>query len=272
MEYVEVSQSAWVTRITMNRPQLHNAFNAEMIAELIIAFEQAAVDAQCRVVILEGAGTHFSAGADLAWMKSMAQLSYEDNLADAEQLQLLMKRVYSMPKPVVAQVQGASYGGALGLICACDIAIAEMNAIFCLSEVRIGLAPAVISPYVIAAIGVRHARRYMLTAEKIAVQQAIDLGLINECCPATKLSVRVDEIAATIASNGPQAVSTCKRLIQTLSPVPMNDVTRKLTIEVIADLRVSAEGQEGLNAFLNKRAPRWVAVQQQNHFPDGEDR
>jgi len=264
MEFVKLVNAGAVTRIIMNRPQLHNAFNAQMIAELTQAFQQAATDDYCRVVILQSEGSNFSAGADLNWMQSMAELDYQDNLADARQLAELMHQVYCLPKMVIARVQGAAYGGALGLICACDVAIAEQSASFCLSEVKIGLAPAVISPYVIAAMGERNARRYMLTAEVIDAVKAHALGLIHEYCATAELDQRVTQLAQTAAANGPNAVATCKQLIQSIANWPegsegsgVSAEIRELTATVIARLRVTDEGQEGLTAFLQKRVPAW---------------
>lgn len=257
MEFVVVSNQPPVTKISMNRPSLHNAFNDQMIAELTSAFKAAAADDRCRVVILQSEGKHFSAGADLNWMRSMATLTREQNREDAMRLADLMHTVYSLPKIVVAKVKGASYGGALGLISACDIAFADSTATFCLSEVKIGLAPAVISPYVIQAMGLRNARRYMLSAEVFDAHAAQSVGVVHDVCAPTVLDEMVMNFADKVSQNGPNAVRHCKQLIQSIAYEAIGDRTNILTTDVIAELRVSEEGQEGLSAFLHKRSPAW---------------
>ncbi|MEE2731787.1 MAG: enoyl-CoA hydratase/isomerase family protein [Pseudomonadota bacterium] len=257
MEFVQLEKQGPIASITMNRPQLHNAFNDQMILELTQAFKQVGSDGDCRVVVLQAAGKNFSAGADLNWMKSMATLTRDENRADALQLAELMHVVYSLPKVVIGKVSGASYGGALGLITACDIAIAARGATFCLSEVRIGLAPAVISPYVIEAMGIKNARRYMLTAEVFNADQAQAMNVVNEVVAAEALEEAVMSLAQLIAKNGGQAMARCKQLIQDIGKAPLGEQTKTVTAEVIADLRVSPEGQEGLAAFLEKREPAW---------------
>ena len=264
MDFITVSQQSAITFITMNRPALHNAFNDQMIAEMTSAFLDAGRDSSCRVVVLQSEGKHFSAGADLNWMKNMAGLTREENRADAMRLAELMYTVYTLPKMVIAHVKGASYGGALGLICACDVAFAERDATFCLSEVKIGLAPAVISPYVIEAMGMRNARRFMLSAEVFNAQLATALGVVHEVCDAMEVESRIRDYAAAATQNGPNAVQQCKQLIQSIGHDKIGAHTSSVTADLIAELRVSEEGQEGLTAFLQKRIPSWRSGQNQS--------
>lgn len=261
MEFVLLEKQGPISIITMNRPKLHNAFNDQMILELTDAFKQAGSDDSCRVVVLQAAGKNFSAGADLNWMKSMATLTKEENFADAMQLAELMHVVYSLPKVVIGKVTGASYGGALGLITACDIAIAATGATFCLSEVRIGLAPAVISPYVIEAMGIKNSRRYMLSAEVFNAEQANTMNVVNDVVAPEELDQEVMNLANLIAKNGANAVARCKQLIQDIGKASIGDNSKAVTAEVIADIRVSEEGQEGLAAFLEKREPAWRSAE-----------
>lgn len=261
MEFVLLEKQGPISFITMNRPKLHNAFNDQMILELTEAFKQAGSDDGCRVVVLQAAGKNFSAGADLNWMKSMATLTKEENRTDAMQLAELMHVVYSLPKVVIGKVVGASYGGALGLITACDIAVAASGATFCLSEVRIGLAPAVISPYVIEAMGIKNARRYMLSAEVFNAEQANAMNVVNQVVAADELDQEVMNLANLIAKNGANAVARCKQLIQDIGKASIGENSKAITAEVIADIRVSAEGQEGLAAFLEKREPAWRSAE-----------
>lgn len=265
MEFVIVSQQSGIITISMNRPSLHNAFNDQMIVELTAAFNIAAKDSECRVVILQSEGKNFSAGADLNWMKSMATLTRNQNRDDAMRLAQLMHTVYTLPKMVIAKVKGASYGGALGLISACDVAFADSRATFCLSEVKIGLAPAVISPYVIEAMGLRNARRYMLSAEVFDAQVAQNIGVVHEVCDLSILDETVMKFAGNASQNGPEAVQHCKQLVQSIAHETIGSQTNMLTADVIADLRVSEEGQEGLAAFLQKRSPAW-----RSELPDSE--
>ena len=244
-------------RICINRPKLHNAFNDHVIGLLIAAFDVAATDDQVRVVILQSEGKNFSAGADLNWMKGMAQLNLEDNRQDAAELARLMHVIYTCPKPVIARIQGASFGGALGLIACSDIAVATSNARFCLSEVKIGLVPAVISPYVSKAIGARAAQRYFITAEQFNADKALQLGLLHEVVNDESLDDVVNTIAETLVANGPQAVAAAKTLAHYVSDNAINDKTITYTTDLIAKIRVSSEGQEGLSAFLEKRKANW---------------
>ncbi len=247
-----------VTRITLDRPDKRNAFDSDVMAALADALEQAGRDARCRVVILQGSGKHFSAGADLGYMKQTAALSHDDNVADAMALAGLMQTLDRLHKPTIARVQGAAFGGALGLICACDIAIAGDNARFCLSEARLGLAPAAIAPYVVRAMGPRQARRYFLTTEEIAAERAAELGVVHEVVPLEDLDETVEQIAAGLLNNGPVALDACKRLVARTQEDGPDAALIRYTAELIAGLRTGDEGQEGLQAFLDKRPPTWI--------------
>lgn len=253
------TDSRGIATLWLNRADKHNAFNAEMIAELIRALRQVAADDSLRFLILRGRGKHFSAGADLAWMQASAALDYAANLRDAHELGELMSQLYHLPCPTLAVVQGAAFGGAVGLAACCDIAIGACEASFSLSEVRIGLAPAVISPYVVQAIGERAARRYALSAERFNGERARELGLLAECYPAAELESEVEQWVATLLLNSPQAMRETKALLHGVGSGVLSDALRQRTESVIAGIRISEEGQEGLNAFLEKRTPAWQA-------------
>lgn len=241
----------------LNRPHKHNAFNAEMIRELTLALAAVRADERLRFLLLRGHGRHFSAGADLAWMQHAATLDYAANLADSQELAELMYRLHDLPVPTLAVVQGAAFGGAVGLVSCCDMAIGALDAQFSLSEVRIGLAPAVICPFVVQAIGERAARRYALTAERFDGPRARELGLLAECYPAEELESRIEEWIATLLLNGPQAMRASKALLREAGSGVLGPALRQFTESAIARIRVSAEGQEGLDAFLEKRTPAW---------------
>jgi methylglutaconyl-CoA hydratase len=243
----------------LNRPQRHNAFDARMIGELIAALDEIATDASLRFLLLRGRGRHFCAGADLDWMRQAAQLDIHANLADAEQLAQLMYDLQALPLPCLAVVQGAAFGGALGLVACCDIAIGSEDALFALSEVRIGLAPAVISPFLVQAIGERATRRYALSAERFDARRACELGLLAECCPAAELQTRVDYWIAQLLQSSPQAMRATKALLREVGPAELSAELRRSSETAIARLRVSPEGQEGLAAFFDKRPPAWQA-------------
>ncbi|GGY57263.1 gamma-carboxygeranoyl-CoA hydratase [Bacterioplanes sanyensis] len=245
-----------IARLTLNRPQVGNAFNAELIAELQQQFERLADDDTVRALVLAGEGKHFCAGADLNWMKQQKDGSQQDNQADALALAQMLKTLNDFPKPTIAMVQGAAFGGALGLICACDMAVAADNARFCLSEVKLGLSPATISPYVLAAMGPRQARRYWLTAELIDAPTAQQLQLVHRVVAAEDLLDQVQHWCQAVVANGPRALAATKQLIQQQS-TELNDALLYSTSDLIARLRVSDEGQEGLTAFLEKRSPAW---------------
>ncbi len=246
-----------IATITLNRPEVHNAFDNVLIHELLLILRRLEADAEVKVIVLKAAGKNFSAGADLNWMRRMVGYSYEENLQDARVLSDLMHTLKFLAKPVIARVQGAVYGGGVGLVACCDIAVASTDAIFCLSEVRIGLTPSVISPYIITAIGERAARRYCLTAEQISAQEALRLGLVAEVTPLEQLDATLQQIISHLLQNGPQAVVAVKSLINRVSRDPYGEENVQKNAELIAVMRVSAEGQEGLTAFLEKRTPSW---------------
>lgn len=242
--------------LTLNRPDIHNAFDDALINELIDALKRIEKDSSIRVVILRSNGKSFSAGADLNWMKRMSDYSEAQNQADSMKLAELMFRLNHLNKPTIALVQGATFGGAVGLVACCDIAIATQHAKFCLSEVKIGLIPAVISPYVIRAIGERQARRYFLSAELITAERALNLGLIHEL--SDDLESKAHDVIHHLLHNSPQAIIEAKRLIETNVTSTFNQELIEETANRIASIRVTEEGQEGLNAFLEKRQPNWI--------------
>jgi methylglutaconyl-CoA hydratase len=247
-----------IATLWLNRPDKNNAFNALVMEELVQALEAVRANESVRFLLLRGRGRHFSAGADLAWMQVSAALSREENLADAQRLTRMMEALYQLPQPTLAVVHGAVFGGALGLVACCDMAIGAEDAVFCLSEVRIGLAPAVISPYVTRAMGERATRRYALTAERFTGRQARLLGLLDEDCPLDQLETTVDHWKSTLLLNSPVALRACKALLQRVGTgATLGDDLRSYTQRCIADLRTGPEGQEGLQAFLEKRIPAW---------------
>lgn len=247
-----------VARITLTRADVHNAFNDSLINELTMALEGMASDERVRAVVLAAQGRHFSAGADLNWMKAMAGFSKEQNLKDAKALAGLMHRLYSLPKPTVALVQGDAYGGGVGLVACCDIALAAEEAHFCLSEVKLGVIPAVISPYILAAIGRRAARRYCLSAERFSSWEAHRLGLVHEVVSAGDLESSCRQILDAILRGGPLAQAETKALIDAVANRPLDDALAADTAALIARVRASEEAKEGISSFLEKRKPAWV--------------
>ncbi|MHB1220094.1 MAG: enoyl-CoA hydratase/isomerase family protein [Alphaproteobacteria bacterium] len=244
--------------VTLNRPEIHNAFDDALIARLSETFESLGGRDDVRVVVVAANGKSFSAGADLGWMRRMANYSEAENRADAERLARLIHVLDSLPKPTVARVQGAAIGGGVGLVAACDVAVASEAASFALSEVRLGLIPAVISPYVIGAIGPRQARRYMLTAERFDAAEAKRIGLVHAAVPAAELDAAVDSVVAALLLGGPEAVRESKALARAVGGSP-DEAMRADTARRIARLRASPEGKEGVSSFLEKRKPRWQA-------------
>lgn len=245
-----------VATVTLNRPELHNAFDDELMRALTARFRALAADPGVRVIVLAAAGKSFSAGADLAWMKRMAGYSHAENLADAGLLGDMLEAIHGAPKPVVARVQGAAFGGGVGLVAACDIALGTERASFCLSEVKLGLVPAMISPYLVQRIGPGAARRYSLTAERFDAQAALRLGLLAEVYPdEAALDAGLATLCAQLAQNGPAALAACKSLYDAVAGQPAR--LREETQRRIAEIRVSTEGQAGLAAFLAKRPPNW---------------
>ncbi len=249
-----------VTRVTLQRPAVRNAFNSALIAELTSAFEQVAHDPDVRVVILAAQGSAFCAGADLNWMQSMASFSWFENLADAQALAHMLHTLYTCPVPIVARVQGDCYGGGVGLAAVCDVLVVAQEVHFCLSEAKLGLVPATISPYVVRALGAQAARRYFVTAERFSAQRAQALGWVHEVCAATELDRQVDAIAQAIVANGPVATRACKALVQDVMDQDMSDTLIADTARLIADIRGSQEGREGIQSFLEKRPPAWASA------------
>ena len=247
-----------VARVRLNNPDKHNAFDDEIIGELTEAFVAIVDNSNVRVMVLGSEGKSFSAGADLEWMKRMASYSYDENLRDASALALMLKTLNEIPQPTIARVQGAAFGGAVGLVSCCDMAVAASAASFSLSEVKIGLVPATISPYVIAAIGQRAARRYFVTAERFDAHRALQLGLVNEVVDAEQLDQEIDRLINTLLANGPEAVTGAKQLVFDVAGKPIDQQLIDATCETIAAIRVSEQGQEGLQAFLERRKPQWI--------------
>ncbi|NQV42757.1 MAG: enoyl-CoA hydratase/isomerase family protein [Candidatus Marinimicrobia bacterium] len=246
-----------IVRVTLNQPEIHNAFDEECIGQLTATFKDLDNDKSVRVLILDAAGKSFSAGADLNWMKKMAEYSYDENDKDSQALADLMSTLYQMKCPTIAAVQGSAYGGGVGLVACCDIAIASRNASFCFSEVKLGLIPAVISPFVVKAIGERAAKRYFITAERFDANRALELGLISESVDEGDLAARVMSIAELIIDNGPEAVIAAKELINDVSNKSLDDQLKMMTANRIAEMRASNQGKEGVNAFLEKRKANW---------------
>lgn len=252
--------SRGIATITINRPEVRNAFDESVIQRLTDHLVELATRDELRVLVITGAGTAFSSGADVNWMRSMAGFSEEQNFEDALQLADLMATLSGFARPTVARVNGHAFGGGVGLVACCDIAIATEDAVFALSEVRLGLVPAVISPYVINAIGARHARRYFLSGEPIAADQARHIGLVHEVVSSADLDQSIENQLSMLLKGGPVAARECKELIGTVDGrlLGADDALRRRTAEIIAQLRVADEGQEGLQAFLEKRAPKWA--------------
>tara|TARA_R110000764_G_scaffold29470_3_gene69033 strand:- start:27183 stop:27983 length:801 start_codon:yes stop_codon:yes gene_type:complete len=247
-----------IATLWLNRPDKNNAFNAEMINELLQAIDAVEAEPGVRFMMLRGRGKHFSAGADLGWMRDCAALDYNANLNDARELAQVMASLAQLKLPTFAVVHGAAFGGALGLISCCDMAIGSVEATFCLSEVRIGLVPAVISPYVVQAMGSRAVRRFALTAERFHGERARELGLLAECYPAAELEDELVQWIDRLLQNGPQAMRATKVLLQEVKNGDMSPPLRRYTESAIARIRVTPEGQEGLSAFLEKRDPAWL--------------
>jgi methylglutaconyl-CoA hydratase len=265
---VDLHKEDGVARVTLARPEVHNAFDDRLIAELTQTLESLDNDAQTRVVVLTGSGASFSAGADLAWMRRMAQASAEENRADALRLARLLRTLDGLSKPTIARVNGAAYGGGVGLIACCDIAIASENATFALSEVKLGLVPAVISPYVIAAIGARQARRWFQSGEVFHAEEAQRIGLLHATAHAQSLESAIDHQCDLFRKTGPLAVKEAKALVRRMAGAVDHDAIDAANADLIARLRVSPEGQEGLGAFLDKRKPAWIRQDTSLSIPD----
>lgn len=245
-----------VVKVILNRPEVHNAFNDSMITELLKVFRKLHEARDIRVVVFTGEGKSFCAGADLNWMKRVKDYSFEENLRESLDISELMYSIYSLPLPTIARVNGAAVGGGMGFVATCDIAVAASDARFSLSEVKLGLVPACISPYVIRKAGEGACREFMLTGERLTAEKAMRLGLVNEVVEPVELDNAVSGFVERLISSGPNAIAICKELLRKV-PAMSLDEAKKMTADAIANLRVSDEGQEGMRAFLEKRKPRW---------------
>ena len=257
-ETIEVQRREGVALIGLNRPEVHNAFNEALIAELTAAVREAGEDPSVRAILLHGAGPSFCAGADLDWMRRMAGYGRDENLADASALAAMLATIAECPKPTVARVHGPAYGGGVGLIACCDVAIGANDATFALSEAKLGLIPATIGPYVVSAIGARQARRYFLTGERFDAAEAYRLGLLHDIVLGSELDARVNEVLGALLVAGPGAQREAKALIRAVADRPVDEDVIADTAERIATVRASDEAREGIAAFLGKRSPAWV--------------
>ncbi len=258
-ELVQVLSDKGVLRLTMNRPEVHNAFDADQQQRMIDALEAAAINPDVKLLVIAGEGKSFSAGGDINYMRSMGGNSYEENLADAERLAHLMKTLNSFPKPTVARVHGAAMGGGVGLICCCDIAIATTAARLALSEIKIGMVPATIAPYVVRTIGEKASRRLFLTGETLSAERAMAVGFLSEVVEVSSLDERIEALEDLLLENSPAGFAKAKWIINHVYDKEINEETIATTVKLIADIRASDEGREGLSAFLEKRKPGWQA-------------
>jgi methylglutaconyl-CoA hydratase len=259
MQTLKTWSNGAVAHVRLNRPEVRNAFNDAVIAELATAFAALGADPAVRAVVLGGEGKAFCAGADLAWMRAMADYTWEQNRADAQKLADMLWTIWSCPLPVVGRVHGDCYAGGVGLAAVCDIVVAADGVNFCLSEAKLGLLPATIAPYVVRALGEQAARRYFVSAERFDARRAAALGFVHEVVEPATLDAKIDEIVAALVANGPLAVKACKRLVHDVAGRPIDDALRADTARRIADIRASAEGKEGVQSFLGKRPPDWLA-------------
>ena len=257
-QHLSITQSGPVARITLTMPEIRNAFSDEVIQAITEAFADVGARADVRAVVLAAEGPAFCAGANLNWMRRMADYTREENLADASKLAAMLRTIAECPKPTIARVQGDVYAGGMGLVAACDMAVSVDTAWYCLSEVKIGLAPATISPYVIRAMGARAAQRYFLTAVRFTAAEAHRIGFVHEVGAADALDAKVDELLTALTSASPAAVVACKTLVADVGGREIDDALIAHTVDGIADIRASAEGREGVQAFLNKRKPAWL--------------
>ena len=259
MRHISVDCQQFVATITLRRPDVRNAFNDEMIAELTQAFAETGLRGDVRCIVLAADGSAFCAGADLNWMRRMADYSHAENAADAAQLAEMLRVIDQCPLPTIAQVQGDVYAGGMGLVAACDMAVSVNSACYCLSEVRLGLIPATISPYVIRAMGARAAHRYFLTAERFDAPEAHRMGFVHSVVSADQLSAAVQAITTAVVSASPDALKACKQLLHAVDGKVINSELIAATVLQIADSRSSAQGKEGVQAFLQKKKPSWLA-------------
>ncbi|MDY0105115.1 methylglutaconyl-CoA hydratase [Paenacidovorax caeni] len=255
---LSITQSGAVARITLTQPEIRNAFSDDVIAELTAAFQDVGARPDVRAVVLAAEGPAFCAGANLNWMRRMADYTRDENLADAGKLAEMLRVIYTCPQPTIARVQGDVYAGGMGLVAACDMAVSVDTAGFCLSEVKLGLIPATISPYVIRAMGARAAHRYFLTAERFDAAEALRIGFVHAVVGADQLDAKVDELLKALTSASPNAVRACKQLVQNVAEREIDASLIAATVEGIADIRASAEGREGVQSFLQKRKPGWL--------------
>lgn len=262
MKQLQLTRDGTVATVRLNRPEVRNAFHADTITELTEVFAALADDPTLRAVVLASTGTAFCAGADLHWMRQTADYSWVDNHRDASRLANMLWTLQRCPVPVIAEVQGDCYGGGVGLVSCCDVVVAAESAQFCLSEARLGLIPATISPYVIHAIGERAARRYFVTAERFSAERAQAMGLVHEVVPATALGQTTQGLIDSVLRNGPLAVRACKQLVRDIGQTPITHELRDVTARRIADIRASDEGKAGLNAFLTRGTPPWTLPQE----------
>ncbi|MEO8527000.1 MAG: enoyl-CoA hydratase/isomerase family protein [Caldimonas sp.] len=253
-----VRRSAQVAEVWLNRPDTRNAFNASLIPELAQSFAALGADADVRVIVLGGRGKAFCAGADLGWMREMAGYTWEQNHADAGKLAEMLWAIYSCPVPVIGRIHGDCYAGGVGLAALCDIVVAAEPVTFCLSEARLGLLPATISPYVVRAMGEQAARRYFVSAERFSAAEAKALGFVHEVCAVEAIDVVVQRFVETLVANGPLATRACKTLVRDIGGREITPALRAETARRIADMRASAEGKEGVQSFLEKRKPAWI--------------
>jgi len=248
-----------VATLTINRPEIHNAFDDRLIAELTARYQALEADPAVQVVVLAANGASFSAGADLNWMRRMAEYTEAENLADAGRLASLLRRIDTLSKPTIAKVQGSAFAGGIGLIAVSDVVLAAAHAEFAVTEVRIGLIPAVISPYLVRAMGAREARRLFLTAQRFSADHARRVGLVHEVVAADELDARVAHTVSLLRHNSPQAMTAAKQLVADVVDRPIDQAMIDRTVQGIARQRASADGVEGLTAFLQKRKPRWAS-------------
>ena len=248
-----------VATVTLSRPEVRNAFNDEVIAELTQAFTELGKNDAVRVIVLAAEGPAFCAGADLNWMRRMADYTHAENLADAAQLAEMLRVIYTCPQPTVARIQGDVYAGGMGLVAACDMAVSVDSANYCLSEVKLGLYPATISPYVIRAMGARAAHRYFLTAERFDAAEALHIGFVHAVVAGDKLDDKVAELTKALVSASPNAVKACKTLLHEVAGQAIDSALIAQTVQGIASIRASSEGKEGVQSFLQKRKPNWLA-------------
>jgi len=247
-----------VARVTLNRSEVRNAFNDKLIDEITQTFKDLGQQDDVRCIVLAASGSAFCAGADLNWMRSMADYTREQNLADASRLAAMIQTIYESPKPTIARIQGDVYAGGTGLVAACDIAVSVDTANYCLSEVKLGLLPSTISPYVVRAMGARAAHRYFLTAERFSAAEALRIGFVQAVVSADALDAKVAELTMALVNAAPEAVKACKKLVQQVAGKDITPELVQMTVASIADVRVSAEGREGLQSFLQKRKPNWL--------------